>query len=161
MYRLQRVSTHGALLCRLVLFLCCMLVLALASCSVVWEFGWLNCGPEFGRRSHICDLYPCNTIHHQGLIVSLYIPCKYSGSPGRCYHDLDKFVYLQIVPLLLRLYHSPIEVFHYNSPHVMLVMQVCCGHYPGLIVVGSQLVLHPANPLLLYLVVVKQGLRFC
>ena len=149
MYGLQRVSARGAIPCRLVLFLCHMLVWALVSCGVVWEFGWLNCGPKFGCRSHICSLYPCNTFHHQGLIVSLYIPCEYSGPPGRCYDELDKFVYLQMVPLLLRLYRSPVEVFHYNSPHVVLVMQVCCGRYPELIVAGSWLVLRPANPLLL------------
>ena len=114
----------------------------------------------FGRMSRICSLYPCNTFHHLGPIVSLYTPCEYSGSPGRFCDDLNKFVYLQIVPLLLRLYQSPMEVFHCNWSHVMLVMQVCCGHYPGLVVAGSQLVLHLANPLLLQLVVVKQGLRF-
>ena len=113
---------------------------------------------SLGSR-HICGLYPCSTFHHQGPIVSLYTPCEYSGSPGKCCADLSKFVYLQIVPLLLRLYQSPMEVFHYNWSCVMLVMQVCCGHYPGLIVVGSRLVLCPAN-LLLQLVVVKQGLRF-
>ena len=101
-----------------------------------------------------------NTFHHQGPIVSFYIPCKYSSSLGRCYDDLDKFVYLQIVPLLLCLYHSPVEVFHYDSSCVMLVMLICCGRFPGLIVAESRLVLCLANPLLLQLVVVKQGLRF-
>ena len=110
--------------------------------------------------SHICSLCPCSTFHHQGPIVSLYTPCEYSGSPGKCCGDLNKSVYLQIVPLLLRLYQSPMEVFHYNWSRVMLVMQLCCGRYPGLVAVGSQLVLHPANPLLLRLVVVKQGLHF-
>ena len=43
-------------------------------------------------------LYPCSTFHRPGLIVSLYIPCEYSSSPGGCYDDLDKFVYPQIVP---------------------------------------------------------------
>ena len=110
--------------------------------------------------SRICGLYPCSTFHHQGPIVSLYIPCGYSGSPGRCCDDLNKFVYLQIVPLSLHLYQSAMEVFHYNWSRVMLVMQLCYGHYPGLVGVGSQLVLHPANSLLLLLVVVKQGLCF-
>ena len=101
--------------------------------------------------SRICSLYPCSTFHHQGPIVSLYTPCEYSGSPGRCCDDLNKFVYLQIV----HLYQSPMEVFHYNWSRVMLVMQVCCGHYPGLVAAKSQLVLCLANPLLLQLVVVK------
>ena len=56
---------------------------------------------------------PSNTFHHQGPIVSLYIPCKYSGSLGRCYDDLGKFVYLQIVPLLLHLYYSPVSIIHF------------------------------------------------
>ena len=105
-------------------------------------------------------IYPCSNFHHPGLIVSLYIPCKYSGSPGRCYDDLDKFVYLQIVPLLLHLYHSPIEVFHYNSFQAMLMILICCGCYPGLIASGSQLVLHLASPLLLQLVVLPRGFAF-
>ena len=83
------------------------------------------------------SLYPCSTFHHQGQIVPLYTPCEYSGSPGRCCDDLNKFVYLQIVPLLLHLYQSPMEIFHYNWSRVMLVMQLCCGHYPGLVAVGS------------------------
>ena len=126
---------------------------------VVWSGGFDD-WYVVSSLSCTCSLYPGNTFHHRGPIVSLYIPCKYSGSPGRCYDDLDKFVYLQIVPLLLHLYHSPIKVFHYNSSCVMLMILVCCGHYPGLIVVGSRLVLHLANPLLLQLVVVKQGLCF-
>ena len=114
-----------------------LLYACMSSCIVRCGAGYLVYGFNLVSKFHTHRLYPYSTFHHLGLIISLCTPCRCSDSPGRCYDDLDRFVYLQIVPLLLHQCHSPMEVFHSNWSRAMLILLICYSHYPGLIAVGS------------------------
>ena len=105
------------------------------------------------------DLSPGNTYRHQGPVTFSCIPYKCSGSLSRHCDGSGMSVGLQIA-LLLLLSHSLVGVFQRGLSHILLAILVYFVQCPGLVVVGFQQVSHPANPLLLHLIVIKQGLCF-